>query len=210
MNAEKTIDLRKQKSQDALKQSFWRVLAQEGYHKVTVCSVADDAGLNRKTFYRNYSDLDALMNAAFFDLFKHLTTSYQHFHDQNAVSDGEFADSTLGYIRQVQAHKNLLRLIFQNQLAGRALAVWKQMYASGLSHYVPFSPEDGTLKPSDISYELLANLLSYNTFAHLEWLVLHIEEDTTCLLDKSMEMQAAFLHTYYVFYGISNYTASAS
>lgn len=205
MEQTKTMDLRKWKSQDALKRSFWQLLLADGYAKLTVRNMTEVSGLNRKTFYRNYADMEALMKAAFFDLFVDIASPYSYFRDRRKAADGEFADCTREYITRILANRDLFLAIYQNHLEGYALEVWKKIFSLATPHYTVLGNEEHSFLEDADSIDLFTNFYTYSTFGHLEWIIRNPDEDIELLLKKTMDTYASFLHTYYVSYGIDKH-----
>ena len=46
----------------AIAQSFMKLLNKQTFDKITVKDIVDDCGINRNTFYYNYSDIYALVD----------------------------------------------------------------------------------------------------------------------------------------------------
>ncbi len=205
MEETKSLDLRKVKSQETLKHAFWQLLEHIGYSKINVRNISEEANLNRKTFYRNYPNIETLMLHALSDLIVNVAGPYQHFLGQATVMDGEFEQTTREYILRVQQNKHQFRLIFQNQLEASALKIWKSIYCYTTTHYPLLGPNVTTIPETDIAFPLLTNYLSYSAFAHLEWLVRYADDDTDTLVRKSMESYASYLHAFYIFYGLSSH-----
>ena len=65
-------DLRKRKSKESLRAAFWRVLETKPYNQISISDITRTAGLNRKTFYTNYQNLDELLNDCLERLFRKL------------------------------------------------------------------------------------------------------------------------------------------
>ena len=206
----KNLVLRKWKSQDALKRTFWQLLLSDGYAKLTVRNITEASGLNRKTFYRNYADLNSLMKAAFFDLFVDVTMPYSYFRDRKKAAEGEFADCTREYISRILAKKELFLAIFQNRLEGYALDVWKHIFSLATPHYTVLGNTDLDFLGNESTVDLFTNFFSYTVFGHLAWVTRNPQEDIDILLKKTMDTYASFLHTYYVSYGIDKHQLSAA
>ncbi|MCD2257083.1 TetR/AcrR family transcriptional regulator [Agrilactobacillus fermenti] len=49
-------DLRKQRTQQAIQQAFIKLVQRKGFNKLTVIDIADQAMINRQTFYKHYQD----------------------------------------------------------------------------------------------------------------------------------------------------------
>jgi len=64
----KKIDLRIKKTDYALKKAFWRLLFSEGFSKITVQQILDEAKVNRATFYKYYDNKGKLLDAVGDDL----------------------------------------------------------------------------------------------------------------------------------------------
>ena len=54
-------DIRTQRTRGAIKTAFSELLAESDYAHITIKSLAEQAGINRKTFYLHYDSLDALL-----------------------------------------------------------------------------------------------------------------------------------------------------
>ena len=53
-------DLRQFRNQQAYHQAFWTLLERKSYEKITISDFPEVCGLNRKTFYSYYKDVDEL------------------------------------------------------------------------------------------------------------------------------------------------------
>lgn len=65
-------DLRVQKTVTAIRQTFIDLLTDMDYEKITVKSLCERAKINKKTFYRYYETLDALL----IELLEEFSNSY--------------------------------------------------------------------------------------------------------------------------------------
>jgi len=60
MNQKKTIDLRVQKTKDAIQETFKSMICEMPPNKITVKELSERARINRKTFYLHYTSIEAL------------------------------------------------------------------------------------------------------------------------------------------------------
>ena len=61
--AEKTPDRRVVRTQSSIRKAYLELLEEKPLSKITVSELAERAGINRKTFYAYYEDMDALHEA---------------------------------------------------------------------------------------------------------------------------------------------------
>ena len=203
MEPTKGMDLRKWKSQDALKRAFWKLLEEIGYCKINVRNITTASELNPKTFYRNYENMEALMKEALQDLFAEVASPFASFSDPNAEIDPDlFEKCTYEYIKIVKNEQNRLRLVFENHLEGFAQDVWKQMYVITAPDFVVLGPGASPILSDRTSLDLFSNYTAFGTWAHLEWTLRHADLPVEDLLPRTMDAYSAYLYNYYVGYRI--------
>lgn len=66
----KKEDLRITKTKNLIKNSFFSLLAEKGFSKVTITDITTRAMINRNTFYLHYIDKDDLINKIIYDSIK--------------------------------------------------------------------------------------------------------------------------------------------
>ena len=59
-NQEHHIDLRIQKTQEAIKSTFKKMICEMAADKITIKELTDRARIHRKTFYLHYTSIEAL------------------------------------------------------------------------------------------------------------------------------------------------------
>ena len=201
----KGLDLRKWKSREALKRSFWQLLEEVGYDKINVRSIAAASELNPKTFYRNYENMDALRDDALLDLFSLVSSPFSTFGAPDAVIGPDlFEECTRAYIEIVKEEQNRLRLVFDNHLEGFAQNVWKQLYTITAPDYVILGPNASPVLSDPDALDLYSNYTAFGTWAHLEWTLRHVDFSMEELLPRTMDAYSAYLYNYYVGYRIGD------
>jgi AcrR family transcriptional regulator len=202
MGEDNNLDLRKWKSQDYLKRSFWRLLEKNGYAKITIKDISEDSGLNRKTFYRNYENIEELMRASFFDLFAELSMPYACFQEKEQITPDLFSQCTLSYIRFIQKEQTRFRLIFKNHLEGFAQVIWKEMFTVSAQDFVMLGPSHAPILADACTLDLYANYAAFSAWGNLEWVLRHVDQPAEELLALTMKACSAYLYNYYVSYQI--------
>ncbi|GEM_PF-1627068 len=88
----KQDDLRYVKAEEALKEAFWQLMAEEGFDAIAVKQILARAGVSRSTFYNHYPDKYALLDAVeddlvqdFLDLAGHAPKDLPDRHDAGYV-----------------------------------------------------------------------------------------------------------------------------
>lgn len=56
-------DMRIERTQSSIKRAFLSLLETENYGKITIQDIADEAMINRNTFYLHYKDKDVLLKS---------------------------------------------------------------------------------------------------------------------------------------------------
>lgn len=194
------LDLRKQKSQDALKKAFWQVLETSGYDKLSIKHVTDLSGLNRKTFYRNYESMESLIIAAFLDLFIELEKPYAPLAKKATFEADLFASCTQDYILNIKQEKKRLRLIFDNHLEGFAQTACKQLFQATAPFFVNTEGIPTNIFDNEREVDLYTNFLVFSSWGSLEWVLRHVDLPLDILLKETMDAFSTYLYNYYVSY----------
>jgi AcrR family transcriptional regulator len=186
-------DLRKEKSKKILKKAFWELLENKPYDRISITDVAAGSGLNRKTFYSNYTDVDELCRDCLWDFLYELLLPFDHF---TPSGEYDFAYSTREYTKFALENRHTFQLIFQNRLDGMALQVWQ---AINLSKSASF-PEPVSPYTDKLRQDLYLNYTIYSCWGNLLWV---LENDTLPLdelVSQALEVYQTYLSTYFKLY----------
>ncbi|GAB6255625.1 TetR/AcrR family transcriptional regulator [Peribacillus sp. N1] len=85
------MDLRIQKTRKAIRDAFLALIKEKGYEKITIQNIADQAMINRNTFYLHYIDKPDLMEKLYEETFKRLEKSISSDHqDIYSIQKNDF------------------------------------------------------------------------------------------------------------------------
>lgn len=175
------IDHRIIKTNDAIRSAFVKLAQTMPLNKITVTALAENAHISRKTFYKRYPDMDALIESLKTDLLDAFRHTFIPISEPSASNDrqlmGEFVDFinenrdivklfyNLDDSRFLEAAHHDLQLVYQKRLAkgqqfsdteAKTLAPWLvDFYTKGLSVLIA----DWVNSESQLSSETMVTLL---------------------------------------------------
>jgi len=81
------LDRRCIKTRKAIKQVFIRLMTEKDINKITIKEIADEANINRKTFYSHYTDVNGVLDDIENDVLEQLCGIIESFDIQKAIYD---------------------------------------------------------------------------------------------------------------------------
>jgi len=79
------LDRRCIKTRKAIKQVFIRLMTEKDINKITIKEIADEANINRKTFYSHYTDVNGVLDDIENDVLEQLCGIIESFDIQKAI-----------------------------------------------------------------------------------------------------------------------------
>ncbi|MEM7330784.1 MAG: TetR/AcrR family transcriptional regulator [Chloroflexota bacterium] len=150
-----TEDLRVKRTDQRLREAFIQLITDQGYDKVTVRDIINQAGVGNKTFYRHYEGKEALLNAILQDLI----------HDLRKTLDYSFKDNPplqnlTNSLKFTQANSTLFIALAQSPAADELL---KPMLQAAI--------EEGHLfvREMDVPKDLVAYHFASSIDALIKW-----------------------------------------
>ncbi|MCI8514372.1 MAG: TetR/AcrR family transcriptional regulator [Lachnospiraceae bacterium] len=101
-------DLRQRRTREAYQQAFWILLEKKPYQKITVTDFGEICGLNRKTFYSYYEEVDALAQDCLDRLFGWILVE--------DVENYTNWDATRIMFENIIRYQKYLELVLKNQM----------------------------------------------------------------------------------------------
>lgn len=87
----KKVDLRILKTRKAIKESFFKLIKEKGYERITIQDIAEEAMINRNTFYLHYLDKPDLMEKIAQEYLDRFDESLKtEIHDVEAFTKSDF------------------------------------------------------------------------------------------------------------------------
>jgi AcrR family transcriptional regulator len=141
--AAETTDPRILRSRRLLMEALLRLLTQKGFDEISIQDIADEAGLNRATFYLHYPDKNALLqamtDARFRDLIARRGLSFSN-------CDGALRAIALGVCDYLAETTGCPSQLTKMPLEGSIIPVVESMFRAGAAHHdVPATIDSGLL-----------------------------------------------------------------
>ena len=200
-------DLRKIKSKELLKEAFWRVLEKKLYTQIFIKDVAEEAGVNRKTFTSHYENVDALMRDCIGGLFDQLRLFFAYRHPDGSP---DFARSTREYTRFALKNRQRLQLVFHNRLDSVALHLWKEamivpetssiIFPTPAPNLYPAALPEATAADNALRHDLYLNYAIYSCWGNLLWVLEHADLPEEKLVGEALDVFRIYLKDYYSYY----------
>lgn len=116
------VDRRTRNTQEKIKKSFWTLMKEHSFQDISVSQIASIADINRSTFYTHYTDKYDLLLEIIHDLL-----------DFNLVQRDDLLAEMADYFDCIQAHQELLLLLFRDQ----SMAFFKEDVKIVWRHHFP-------------------------------------------------------------------------
>jgi AcrR family transcriptional regulator len=157
-----TLDPRIRRTRQLLQDSLRSLLEKKDFDKISVQDIADEATLNRATFYDHYTDKAALLQSMVAIRFQDLLTQRRVSFESCCSTMTGLVAAVCDFLAQAPsstcAHGQL-----QPYLESAIVAVVRDLILEGLQRHTP--------APSGVSPEMVASTLSWAIFgACKEWL----------------------------------------
>lgn len=98
------------RSQKKISQALIDLMADRPYEEITISKLTDHAGLSRRTFYRNYTSKDDIINQYYHSIWEEYTEKVQK------EEDTSLTNIALVFFNIIYKHRELLSLFNQNNL----------------------------------------------------------------------------------------------
>ena len=151
------------------------------------------AGLNRKTFYTNYVELDDLLNDCLEDFFKILCIHINE-HTQACRGVFDFAFFTREYTRFALENQHFFRLLLKNHLGDTAFLAWQRvsLQINGAN--------ESTVSMDSLKSELYSNYCMYSCWGNILWVLNHSDLPVEDLVEKALSVYRQYLTDYLSLY----------
>ncbi len=173
----------------ALYDSFFKLLNDKPFKKITVSDVASDCGINRMTFYYHFKDLNDLVEKAFEDSFTTILKQSQ--------SVGDWSVGYLNLFLMVLHKKNYVIKLYP-EFDTRELVAFLFPLAFKLSREAINECADGKLSPQT-KERLVHSIACCMVGTFLEWLEKDMEKDPHELVNEQkllFEASVLGIHNY--------------
>ena len=140
-------DLRIKKSKYAIEHAFWKLLLAEGFTKITIQQIIDEAHVNRATLYKYYANkyelLDTVENSLISE-FKNVTEKAPNLADRIDVSQDHLHNYYREMVRYIYNNRDKFSALlapsggpsFINKLITADREIWQE---NDITQYLPIS-----------------------------------------------------------------------
>ena len=116
-------------SQNAMQQSMVRLMKSVPYSDITVTMIANDACINRKTFYAHYPTKEKLLFAMLYEMFDDLFSSFLYKKDPpvDVPDAAKLKEDAQIFLRKLICYEERLQALLTDETLGFSLSVADQV-----------------------------------------------------------------------------------
>lgn len=170
-----------------MEDALLKLMHTENYQEITIQEITDHAGLSRRTFYRNYSSKDEILEGYFYKIWLEYRSLISQ---QTNLSLSNIAKV---FFTQMQKHKDFLSLVNHHQLL--------PLFLAKVDELLPPAFDEVKGKATPFSKESIQYALAFNTGGFMRILILWLNDS----VQKSPEEMGAIVED---FISICNYPNS--
>lgn len=121
-------DIRVERSKDAIKKAFVDLMKRHAYDEITVKDLAEEARINRKTFYAHYETKQALFESMMRDMFDDICGCfmYEKERPEAEVDEGILKEDIRRFLQVTEGYREQLDVMITDQTATMTFIVSEQ------------------------------------------------------------------------------------
>lgn len=150
------------KSKQWMESALLKLMETEHYHEITIQEITDHAGLSRRTFYRNYTSKEEILEGRFYKIWQDYRADIVR---QTDLSLPHIAEV---FFTHMQKHKTFLTIVHRHRLLPLFLAKVDELLPS------TFKEVRGELLP--FSKESIAYALTFSSGGFLRLLIRWLDD----------------------------------
>lgn len=121
-------DIRVERSKDAIKKAFVELMKRRTYEEITVKDLAEEARINRKTFYAHYETKQMLFETMMREMFDDICSCFMY---EKQISEGEFTGELLRedirrFLQVTEGYREQLDVMITDETATMTFIVSEQ------------------------------------------------------------------------------------
>ncbi|MBP3701793.1 MAG: TetR/AcrR family transcriptional regulator [Lachnospiraceae bacterium] len=122
-------DIRVERSKDAIKGAFVELMKHREYEDITVKDLAEEARINRKTFYAHYETKQALFESMIREMFDEICSCFMYEKDSPEVDPEEevLREDIRRFLRATEKYRERLDVMITDQTATMTFIVSEQV-----------------------------------------------------------------------------------
>ncbi len=189
-------DLRQVKSRDLLKKSFLELLETMPYRRISIADVTRLAGLNRKTFYGHYQEMDELLEDCLEAFFSQFTGNLTECILPVGETPSPLFDPvkyTQKYLAFVLEHKHFFQLLLENKLDTHAFHAFENVLFANTNTKEAFLKQNEPLN-TDFHLELFLGYSLQGLWACMIWALNHADKSLDYLAQEAVSIFRMYLH----------------
>jgi AcrR family transcriptional regulator len=133
------------KTKAAIKNSFMLLMQQRSMSEITISDLAEDAQINRTTFYLHYANLPEVLDDIKKDINNTLTTCFSKFDSKNIYGSTYYLFINL--TNSLNSTPNLKNFILHSKITNNLIQLIKNMFLEKwITCFLKIPPEDCTSK----------------------------------------------------------------
>lgn len=154
------MDIRTQKTQEAIFDAFFDLLNDYNFHQISVAQIIAKARIGRSTFYSHFSSKDDLLTAVTEQLFQHVFESSSYSEHMKSVQSGE-SESLLDLLTHLFQHfkenEDKITTLFKLEDAYFSRSLDKQLYKYLVPLIQPlYFEQSGAVLPESLVHQQIA------------------------------------------------------
>ncbi len=121
-------DIRVERSKDAIKKAFVDLMKRRAYEEITVKDLAEEARINRKTFYAHYETKQALFESMMREMFDHICGCfmYEKESSEKEASGDMLREDIRCFLQVTEGYREQLDVMITDQTATMTFIVSEQ------------------------------------------------------------------------------------
>ncbi len=179
-------NLKSNQSKLWLENSLLKLMHTENYHEITIQEITDHAGLSRRTFYRNYSSKEDILEGYFYRIW----LEYRFLILQQ--KDLSLPGIARVFFTQMEKHKDFLVIVNRHQLL--------PLFLVKVDELLPLAFDEVKGKDVPFSKESIQYALAFSTGGFMRILILWLNDNAR----KSPEEMAVILENFIFICNYSN------
>ncbi|SHO52000.1 TetR/AcrR family transcriptional regulator [Anaerocolumna xylanovorans] len=169
-----------------MENTLLKLMQTEDYNEITIQEITDYAGLSRRTFYRNYSSKEEILEGCFYKIWAEYRSLLSQQEDLSLPNIARI------FFTQMQKHKDFLTVVNRHHLL--------PLFLTKVDELLPLAFYEAKGKDTSFSEESLRYALAFSAGGFMRILILWLNNNA----QKSPEEMAAILKD---FISLCNYPA---
>lgn len=122
-------DIRVGRSKDAIRSAFIELMKRREYEEITVKDLAEEAKINRKTFYAHYEAKQALFEAMMWEMFDEIVSCFMYEKEdpQEEADDETLLEDIRRFLRTTERYREQLDVMITSQTATMTFMVSEEV-----------------------------------------------------------------------------------